>query len=262
MKRTIQILIFGFIFINGYGQKNKIQTETLYFDSQKTMISSEKTFYKSGRKQILHGDYREYYRNGQLMTERTYFNGELTGKWIEYYESGQILFESNYSNGECFGKYSKYYENGTLMLEGTCQGDKLDILKHGFPDGKYAISVERPDSTNHYELYSNTGQLISSAENDWKIFDDSSKFNCDFKTIQISYPPILVDQQLEGIVIIKLFISETGELIRIEPVAGFHDEAIKETIREFNKNKCYMIRYKNGEPSDYELIFGVTFKMI
>jgi hypothetical protein len=262
MKRTIQILILGFIFINGYGQKNKIQTETLYYDSKKTVIFSEKSFYKSGRKQILHGDFKEYYRNGQLMAIRTYDNGLLTGKWIKYYESGQVLFESNYKNGLCYRDYKKYYENGALMIEATCQSDKLDILKYGFPDGKYVISKQRLDSTTYYELYSNNRELINSAENDWEIFEDSSNFNCEFKTIQLNYPLILIDQQLEGLVIVKLFINKSGELINIEPIAGFHEEAIKETIREFKKNKCYMIRCKNGEPSDYELIFAVNFKII
>jgi len=261
MKKTIQILILGFIFINGYGQKNKIQTETFYYDLQKTVISSEKSFYKSGRKQILHGDFKEYYRNGQLMTKKTYDNGVLTGAWIEYYESGQVLLESKYLKGKCNGDYKKYYENGAMMIEAKCQNDKLEVLRYGFPDGKYAIKKVSQDSTSYYELFDKSGLKVENTNSDFKKLEQSTYTNCKI-VAEFRYPELLIEKQLEGLVILKLTIDINGRLKNVEPLAGFHEEAIKESVMSINKNGCYEIKYKDNTPIEYNMIIPIIYQII
>jgi len=85
---------------------------------------------------IWHGEHREYYDNGQLKLEGTYYhdrpdgtirewyeNGVLksekhyldrrsTGTWKEWFESGQLKSEGHYSNGMPHGTTISYFENG------------------------------------------------------------------------------------------------------------------------------------------------------
>jgi antitoxin component YwqK of YwqJK toxin-antitoxin module len=225
------------------------------------MIASEKSFYTKGRKHVLHGDYKEYYHNGQLKIIRNYDNGELSGKWFEYYESGQVLLESYYSKGERYGAFKKYYENGEIMIEANYQNDMLSVFKYGFPDGKYAIRKSTNDITNYYELYDKSGQILDTTITDIDSIDSRSNQDCKI-TGKFKYPELLIEQQLEGLVIIEITIGVDGRIREIIPLAGFHKEAIKDAIRSIDRNGCSQIMLKNGIPIEHKIRMPILYEFL
>ena len=63
-----------------------------------------------------YGKEKEYYRNGELMFEGEYLNGERNGKGKEYYDNGKLMYEGEFLNGKKNRK-GKQYKNGKLIYE-------------------------------------------------------------------------------------------------------------------------------------------------
>ena len=71
----------------------------------------------------LHGDYIEFYENGQVSYKITYENGIRQGKSITYLENGKIIEETNYIDGKKEKDHLFYDEKGKLI--------KTEIYKNG-----------------------------------------------------------------------------------------------------------------------------------
>lgn len=93
-------------------------------------LASKRTF-KDGKRDGLS---RLYYETGKLQLESIYkagryvssreFNEQgraLNGEVKEYYPEGQLLSESNYDNGVLEGPAKVYYEDGTLRSQAIYQ---------------------------------------------------------------------------------------------------------------------------------------------
>lgn len=104
------------------------------FDKQPRVL--EITTYKNGLK---HGDWAQYYKNGQKLSEGTYDIGDFVGKVIYYHSNGEKNHVHNYKNGVKHGfcyTYDKsgdevgkvYYWKGRL-LEGEVLDRHLERLK-------------------------------------------------------------------------------------------------------------------------------------
>ena len=260
MKALLQILIFFSIVLNLSAQDKKIQTETNYFYNT-TQVHAEREYYLKRRKQVYHGESKEYYKNGNLKSFKIYKNGNINGKWIEYYESGQINSECSILNEEYAGAYEKFYENGNSKVKGEYIDGELKITQYGFPDGKFAIKTHKIDSLPNYELYDKFGSRIYPIDTNLTPFDDSINTNCKFK-ISFQGPKTIEEEQLPGLVIVKLKIDSDGKLINIEKIAGFHEDAVKSVINTFQNHKCYFIRYRNGKAVEYEYLYVVNFELI
>jgi len=71
----------------------------------------------------LHGDYIEFYENGQVSYKITYENGIRQGKSITYLENGKIIEETNYIDGKKEKEHLFYDEKEKLI--------KTEIYKNG-----------------------------------------------------------------------------------------------------------------------------------
>ena len=71
----------------------------------------------------LHGDYIEFYENGQVSYKITYENGLRQGKSITYLENGKIIEETNYIDGKKEKEHLFYDEKENLI--------KTEIYKNG-----------------------------------------------------------------------------------------------------------------------------------
>ena len=56
-----------------------------------------KGIYKDGKP---HGEWKSYYYNGGLESEKEYDNGAGTGEWKTYYENGSLKWKGIYKNGK------------------------------------------------------------------------------------------------------------------------------------------------------------------
>ena len=78
--------------------------------------------YKDGQ---LDGLYKRWFESSQLRYEGNFKNGKKDGLIQEWYESGHLQYKMNYKNGEYDGKVEKWYENGQLLYEQTYKNGKL-----------------------------------------------------------------------------------------------------------------------------------------
>tara|TARA_Y100001970_G_C14140625_1_gene806891 strand:+ start:291 stop:794 length:504 start_codon:yes stop_codon:yes gene_type:complete len=89
---------------------------------------------------------REYYHNGNLMSEKKYKNTDRFGKYYYFYPNGQIEEEGEYINGtahtinywkqngelivkEGYGKLFTHLSNGQIYLEVDMKNGKFDGQK-------------------------------------------------------------------------------------------------------------------------------------
>lgn len=93
------------------------------FYTIKGEIKSEGTL--NGRKRV--GSWKYFYKNGALMSEENYKDGELHGKQLVYYPKGQVTEFSEYKKGLLDGVTSKFSSKGILIEEIT--------YKNGRPNG-------------------------------------------------------------------------------------------------------------------------------
>lgn len=260
MKRLFYILIFVFINSCLLGQKLKIKHEIEYYDFNKSVISKDYSYYVENQRKIYQGEFKTYYRNGQIEQIMNYKKGLVNGKSLRFYETGQKLSESEYLDGIQVGEINKYFDNGKLMYNAITENNSLVIKKYGFPDGSYAIRESESDSTCHFNIFDSGGTLLCKAENGFNENKDSFKSNC--KLIwHYKYPEILVEFEQEGLVVFNLSIDKNGKLINAKPIIGFHEEAIKETLNSIKKNNCFPVKHRNGESFEYDINIAFVYKM-
>ena len=85
------------------------------------VVGFEKGYIKAGK---IEGEWREYWRNGQLFKECFFINGLLEGESITYWENGVLMHKHNYERGKENGEFLSYHQNGKLWI------------RHYFKDGK------------------------------------------------------------------------------------------------------------------------------
>lgn len=85
-----------------YKNNNKFRCVEYYTNGQ---ILSD-SYYRSNKH---HGEYRQYYMNGNINYIQNFVDGKLNGKYIVYDKNGLIISEENYLNDKHHG-INKYYE--------------------------------------------------------------------------------------------------------------------------------------------------------
>lgn len=109
------------------------------------------TYFKNGNKEAEgyanlfgygDGEFKTYYKNGQLKTEGNYKDGKKDGLEKYYYENGQLEAEMNWSpslRNENYswqtGSFKEYYENGKLKEQGN-------FTREGIKTGRWTKYLE------------------------------------------------------------------------------------------------------------------------
>ncbi len=70
-----------------------------------------------------------YFENNpkQLKEIRSFKKGLMHGNWVQYYENGNIFYDSYAKNGEIHGKYKSYHINGYMADQGK--------IRYGYKNG-------------------------------------------------------------------------------------------------------------------------------
>tara|TARA_Y100000768_G_C23890073_1_gene639659 strand:- start:78 stop:785 length:708 start_codon:yes stop_codon:yes gene_type:complete len=89
-------------------------------DWKRTKLSE--TPYKDGE---IHGVFKMFYPNGNIMSEAEYKMGVENGKEIHYFENGNIHFSQEYKDGEYHGTHISYDK----------ETNKIDVI-HNYKNGK------------------------------------------------------------------------------------------------------------------------------
>jgi len=61
------------------------------------------------------GEYKCWWRNGQLFIHCFYENGKREGEYKAWYVSGQLSDHCHYKNDKLDGEYKSWYDNGQLI---------------------------------------------------------------------------------------------------------------------------------------------------
>ena len=121
---------------------------------------------------LLEGEKKYFYPNGNVESIETYKNGQLNGKYRKFFEDGKISIEQDFANGAMQGFSIRYYPNGTIqervtMVENEEQGPFQEYYDNGVlkTEGTYAPS-ETESALEQGELkeYDETGQLVRIAD--------------------------------------------------------------------------------------------------
>jgi len=85
---------------------------------------------------VNHGNYAEYYRNGQKFAEGAFENGVHQGPWSYWHENGQLAKTVNFKNGLPDGQWESFRAGGTLAAkksykDGKRNGKWLAYFKDG-----------------------------------------------------------------------------------------------------------------------------------
>ncbi len=116
------------------------------------------TSYKDGK---LHGEYLNYYDNGQLYEVASYVNGKEHGEYLSYYDNGQLWYKTNYLNGKREGETVTYGEIGELLgrenfVDGKRYGERLTYYK-GYLNERLKYKSNWVNGKGHGEFFSYRG---------------------------------------------------------------------------------------------------------
>jgi antitoxin component YwqK of YwqJK toxin-antitoxin module len=107
------------------------------YDSDGNLISEQ--LYAEGKP---HGEAVAYFPDGSIKRKALYTNGVRQGEYVEYYSSGQKAVQSRYEEGLSEGKMTSWYENGTLKSVAHFRKGKLHNDKEN-----PALVIYRPDKS-------------------------------------------------------------------------------------------------------------------
>jgi antitoxin component YwqK of YwqJK toxin-antitoxin module len=89
-----------------------------YYNSQGQRVSRE--FYIEGKR---YGLWSIYHDNGKLAEEKNWENDLEQGEFKQYYRSGNVRRDAQYVKGALEGKAHFYHENGKIRMEGMYYHD-------------------------------------------------------------------------------------------------------------------------------------------
>ncbi len=90
---------------------SQAEVEKLYYPFTNHLY--HEVFVNNGKRE---GNYKKYYKTGELKIDCHYINGKLNGSCKTYYKSGKLKLECNYINGKKEGILYSYEENYKTQL--------------------------------------------------------------------------------------------------------------------------------------------------
>lgn len=79
----------------------------------------------------IQGEYRNYYRDGNLYIRCFYRNSKLHGEFKRYHDNGQLRAHLIYRNNKRHGEYKNYYKgDGNLSAHCLYVNDKVLSVDH------------------------------------------------------------------------------------------------------------------------------------
>lgn len=135
---------------------------TTYWNTEKKQIRSEGLYQTNGYSKIgaKAGEWRHYYKNGNIQELRNYYKGELNGDFKSFYLNGNLNIKAFYTIGKLDSVFEAYYLNGILAERG-----KYDIS----PNISY-------NDTLKLEYWINKNEKIISSKIDiWEYYYDNNK---------------------------------------------------------------------------------------
>lgn len=213
-------------------------------------LLSETTL-KSASSKIKHGEYKAYFKNGNVREFGQYFKDKKRGDWEEFYENGDN--KMIYHTSEDKKVYSQYWdESGNSILlngEGTLsqKNEKrnelsVTVFKDFLMYTIYAVRLASNDTI--YDLPTKSAEFKNGYPTFYKNVGKTMK-----------YPAEARRRGIMGRVFVQFIVNEKGQLEEVKSIKGIGagcDEEAEKAVRnssgqwlpaEFEKKKvkCRMI---------------------
>ncbi len=138
-------------FINGNGQDvsetsgiPKNGREGVWIFYYESGEKEKESIYKSGK---INGEFKSFFKNGNIKTIDTRVNDIANGVYRKYFENGKLQEEGNLIDNKFDGIIKQYSESGNLLYEfNYFRGLKNGIERHFFSSGK--IQIEKNFKNN------------------------------------------------------------------------------------------------------------------
>ena len=189
------------------------------------------------------GDWKEYYKTGELRATGTYEDGVKTGKWTYYYKSGKKEQEGNFKNNQLSGQWTWYYENGRTKrteyynYNGNLEGlvTEWDSLGNEIAKGEYFDGHQEGEWFYHVGDYKEVGAFTIGLKNGiWKYY---------YKNGKLAFTGLFDEGEPKGK---HTYFFDNG----LKQQEGKYSGGVKNGIwRTYNRRgeEIETIQYKNGE---------------
>ena len=220
----LKLTIYFFIVIS-FPVYSQVDSLITYFDNGN--IESI-VHYKNG---VRDGDARFFWENGNIRQELSYFNGRVDGLVRNYNENGVLYEMFSIENGKREGPASYFDSTGTYQKDIFYTDGKLDIkeepLTYSSLDDQVSDRNEQKDQPTEKkpEKKVNTDQPLPPAIKEERNLEEDPAYYLSVEVMpepiggmdaiykKISYPKEAKENNIEGTVIIRVFIDRDGEVL-------------------------------------------------
>lgn len=189
--------------------------------------------YRKGR---LHGSAYMYDSLGNVKSVSEYKNGLENGEWILYYEgSKQKWVVWNVVDDSLDGKLYSYYSTGKLK--------RYELYKRGNLE-KSVCYDESGKETEYYPL-----------RTDPEFYEDVMTYIGN----NLRYPENARTEGLEGKVIVRFAINESGSVSEVQVIEGFNKECDEEALRVVSQMPLWKPSTMDGLPQKVYKTLPIVF---
>ena len=168
-------------------KKSDLSQEIMNMLTPKTAINtyrSDQVFYKN-TSILVSGIHQDYAKNGKLISESNYTNGQRDGLLKEWYSNGNQKFEGSYTNGKREGLHIIWDEDGNWTSIRNYNAGKETFIKKADLSQKIMNMLTPKTAINTYRsdqvFYKNTSILVSGIHQDYakngKLISESNYTN-------------------------------------------------------------------------------------
>lgn len=226
IKRTLYIIIIASACV--YSQSDSIIT---YFNNGN--IESV-IFYKND---VRDGEARFYWENGNLKQDLNYFNGRVTGLVRNYNVNGILIEMYSIENGKREGPATYFdsigvYINDVFYTEGRIDVEEEPLRHSDYGKQELESNREKNVTTKKKKINVNPDQPLPPTIEEERNLEEDPAFYLSVEVMpepiggmkaiykKISYPKQAKENNIEGTVIIRVYIDRDGEVLNAEVVQG------------------------------------------
>lgn len=125
------------------------------------------------------GEWKYYYKSGNLLSTTPHVNGYANGIVKNWYESGQLNSEAEYKNGIRNGKFTSWHENGQMSKQGSYNEGQSGVWKTWDEQGNLIEISNWKEDQKHgsVQYYINNKVVVEQNWDDGKLEGNTKFFN-------------------------------------------------------------------------------------
>ncbi|MBI9058549.1 MAG: hypothetical protein JEZ01_12365 [Labilibaculum sp.] len=144
-----------------HGELIKVINYSIEKDKKNNLIYDSKG-------QLLSGEWKEYYDNGNLKLSGTFNTYKKNGEWRYYYENSQLKKTGNFNDDKKIEEWQYYYENGYKKMIGAFLNNERNgkWLRYGKRNGKLQVEIEYRNGIRNgkFKVFNSNGDVIKEFE--------------------------------------------------------------------------------------------------